>query len=236
MLFIEFLNYSLFLLTPIHSFDGLLSIYKLKSLSKISTDKFNKICILPTFGGDDNVLWAVAYPEFFVKGKPVDELSRLFDLWRNPEQLLKFFKDNLEDLRNSFWDGLSIEDAVLKVQKEAISFQAELRDFVLQDPGSRTMSLSSIFEQLDKHEFALKANSKNFRKGKPNFERPLLRLFAIEMEEGEHLVTGGAIKLSAKMDRPHLKHEIQNLIKVHDFLKSYRIYKLEEIIQIESND
>lgn len=200
-------------------------------MAKISTDKFNKLSILPTFGcSSECSLWSVAYHEIVEKGKPIDELTLLFRNWCNTEYLLKFFTNNLNDLMNPYWLGLSIEDAILSVQKEAIGFQNELRGFVLKSPTNEITTLNLIFEQLDKHEFALRSNSKNFRKGKPNYEHPLLRIYAIELEEENYVVTGGAIKLSEKMDRPHLLEQKNKLIRVQDFLKSNGFYKGEEFI------
>ena len=144
--------------------------------------------------------------------------------------LLAFFKGNEQDLATPFWKDISIHEAVHQVMDEALDFEEELRSIELQKPGYENGSLQQIFQQLHKYEFALKPQFSRFRKGKPDFRAAMLRLYAIELEEGCFVITGGAIKLTEKMNRPHLEVENRRLIQVQDFLNSHGIYSREGLI------
>ena len=58
----------------------------------------------------------------------------------------------------------------------------------------------------------------------------MLRLYAFELDENCMVVSGGAIKLTEKMDRPHLVAENKRLIQLQDFLNSHGIYSKEGLI------
>lgn len=46
-----------------------------------------------------------------------------------------------------------------------------------------------------------------------------LRIYAIKLEPGKYIITGGAIKLTATMqEREHTLRELQNMEKVRQFL------------------
>lgn len=58
------------------------------------------------------------------------------------------------------------------------------------------------------------------RKGKPDFATPMLRLYAIKIDDGSIVITGGAIKLTKMMEGPMFDKEIQNLKIVQQYLES----------------
>jgi hypothetical protein len=47
---------------------------------------------------------------------------------------------------------------------------------------------------------------------------PLIRLFALEINSSCYLITGGSIKLSAYLDRPHLQEQLIKLEEVRNKL------------------
>ena len=51
----------------------------------------------------------------------------------------------------------------------------------------------------------------------------MIRIYAIELEDGTYVITGGAIKISEKMDRAHFEPEIKNIKRVQEFLKEQGI-------------
>ncbi len=62
-------------------------------------------------------------------------------------------------------------------------------------------------------------------KGRYHIHESWLRLFAIRLESGRYILTGGAIKLTAKMQaREHTLAELARLNQVRDFLISLGIY------------
>ena len=190
--------------------------------------------IVPTFTKSKkrpSNLWAACYLEDYEEnGKPRSIFSKLFDCWNDRSYLLSFFKKHKADLASPYWKGLSIAEAIDQVVDEALDFENELKHIELQLPGYENYTLQDIFHQLHKHEFSLKPHFSRFRKGKPNFPDAMLRLYAIELDENGMVVSGGAIKLTEKMDRPHLVAENKRLIQLQDFLNSHGIYSKEGLI------
>jgi hypothetical protein len=175
-------------------------------------------------------LWAACYPEDYENGRPRDIFSKLFEQWHDDAYLSNFFKQNDADLASPYWNGISIDEATDQVQDEALDFEKELRSIEFKMPGYESYTLQDIFHQLHKHEFSLKPQFSRFRKGKPNFPDAMLRLYAIELEDNCLVVSGGAIKLTERMNRPHLERENKRLILIQDFLNSRKIYSREGLI------
>lgn len=187
--------------------------------------------IVSTFGGENSKLWTVCYNEDRGQnGRKKDIFSEVFRKWNNEEYLARFFKENESDLKDPFWEGMTIHEAKTQVFDEALDFEIELRNIELRKPGYEECSLQDIFHQLHLHEFSLKPQFSRFRKGKPNFPNAMLRLYGIELEDGCLIITGGAIKLTARMDRPHLERENRKLMQVQDFLKEEGIYSKKELL------
>lgn len=174
-------------------------------------------------------LWSVCYKDDYQKGKPLDIFSHLFNLWNDDSYLFDFFKEHQEDLASPFWSGMSIDEAIDNVLDEANDFETELRSIELRLPGSEKKQLSDIFQELHKHEYRLKPQYKSYRKAKPSYAA-MLRLYGIELEDGCIIVTGGAIKISVNMDRPHLIKEKGRLTQIRNFLKEEGIDSREGLI------
>lgn len=186
--------------------------------------------IQPTFNARRNPeacdLWAVCYPEHYEEGKPIDILTQLFRLWNDRQFLQEFFKSQQADLATSFWSGISIEQAIEKVMDEAADFEDELMAIEYNQPGYENKSVSDIFEELHKVEFLIKpaiAKERHFRKAKPYFKKPMLRIYGLQLECGTIIITGGGIKLTDDMDRDHLQQELTNLRRANQFLKEQAI-------------
>ena len=59
---------------------------------------------------------------------------------------------------------------------------------------------------------------------------PKLRIYAIRIGENSYVVTGGAIKLTDKMqDRPHTQIQLTRLRMARDWLRSEGIYDPEDL-------
>jgi hypothetical protein len=62
-------------------------------------------------------------------------------------------------------------------------------------------------------------NNEQHRKGKPDFSKPMIRLYAIELSDGTNVITGGAIKLTEKMIGDEFDIEMKNLNRVQVYLE-----------------
>ncbi len=187
--------------------------------------------IVPIFAEQENAhhcnLWSVCFPEHRVDGHDIDIFSKLFDLWNDTNYLQSFFIQHADDLLNPFWKGMSINDAIDKVIDEALDFIEELESVENQKPGYEGKTVKEIFHSLHKEEFILKGKDENFKKAKPNFTSPMLRLYGFQLEDGTIVITGGAIKLTDQMQGDHLKKEIAQIQRVKDFLSAEFIYNKE---------
>ncbi|MGN6436024.1 MAG: hypothetical protein ACTHMM_05805 [Agriterribacter sp.] len=71
------------------------------------------------------------------------------------------------------------------------------------------------------------------RKGKPDFSIPMLRLYALKLDDGSIVVTGGAIKLTKIMEGTMFEVEKRNLKLVQQFLQSEGIFTSEGLNELD---
>jgi len=180
--------------------------------------------IIPTFDGAVD-LWCVVYPE-----DKVDILTVLFEKWTDTEYLLEFFVKNINDLNGTSWQGISIDEAIKLVIDEVYYLQEKLICINNKLPECWNLTVRDIFTTLNKQEFMLRKHEERFRKGKIDSLPQMLRLYAIELEDNTIILTGGTIKLTDKMDRPHFDIEFTRLVRVNDYLKSELIYSKEGLL------
>lgn len=86
-------------------------------------------------------------------------------------------------------------------------------------------NLDTLFRPLDNNEISESLLQKDKARLK---KRPLhsswLRIYAIRLSTGAYIITGGAIKLTLKMEeREHTKLELSKIEKVRNFLLSEHI-------------
>ncbi len=172
-------------------------------------------------------LWAVCIKKGGKKGKCTDVFTELINQFTNTEYLLNFFIPHKEELDRPFWKGIGVDGAVEKVRQEITHLAKELYSIDNNLPGYENSSLSDVFIALHSNIYSLNFNNERFRKAKPDFDKPMVRLYAIELEDGTFIITGGTIKLIIDMRGEMFDHEIKKLNKLRDFLKEEKINDLE---------
>jgi hypothetical protein len=165
---------------------------------------------------EDSKLWAVCYPE---DADDLDIFSKLFDQWNDTEFLLNFFLENIDSLNDPFWGGMTVDEAITQVQEEAEDFEIQLYSIETKQPGFETISINSIFKPLHDNIYSIHFTNEQHRKGKPNLLKPMIRLYAIELEDGTLIITGGGIKLTKTMEN-NLVEEKKQLTRVQNFLRA----------------
>ncbi len=91
--------------------------------------------------------------------------------------------------------------------------------------------IKQLFQPLDNLEYNDKVYQK--KKAKPESKLPFLRLYAIRLADDSYIVTGGAIKLTDKMNgRKHLEKELAKLEQVKRYLKENGILYFEDLISV----
>lgn len=153
---------------------------------------------------------------FWYKGVSKDELAFQFSNWKDPEFLYNFFKFNYKDLHRSIWKYISIEYAINKTIQDALEFESEFLDnheINLEERFKPLNDLQTSFINLNK--------SKCYGMNTPSW----LRLYGLRVEKGVYVITGGAIKLTHKMEeRAHTMEELIKLEKGRNFLMKENVF------------
>jgi len=174
-------------------------------------------------------LYAIQFGE-----NEVNELDRNFDLWNDPDYLTDFFDINRSDLKeyNLYHQkNYSVEDAVRKTLNDAENLEILLLDTADKGNEDELEVLQTLFRQLDDMETKLYPLQKS--KGKLNYNS-WLRLYAIRIDKHLYVLTGGAIKLTKKMDqRAHTKAELDKMEEVVKFLRTKNLVNEDEFKRLE---
>ncbi|MGB1392767.1 MAG: hypothetical protein ACPH4O_08045 [Flavobacteriaceae bacterium] len=166
--------------------------------------------IIDTFAIVKDSLYSVQY-----ETEELNEFAKCFELWNDPIYLREFFEKHQKDLYTEFWNGITIEKAILKTREDAKLFEKELLCIAETGKTEKYETLSTLFEPLSENFI-----EKNFEKDKAKgMQRPSwLRIYAIRIEVNLFVVCGGAIKLTPTMNhRDHLKLELKKL----EFMRNY---------------
>ena len=149
----------------------------------------------------DGRLWSVRYD-----GESENALFNCFDKWNNVEWLRDFFIQNQDDL-DSYFNVTDVNEAISNTIEDADKLQCLILDL------SPDADLEKIFRPLDNRQTAALILDKE--KARYSW----LRLYAIRLEKGAFIITGGAIKLTATMsERRHTFEELAKMEKVRNFL------------------
>ena len=152
-------------------------------------------------------LWAV-------RGDDSDchELEILLDHWNDVVWLRNFFVSNQADLNEYY--HVSIEDAIWDTIEDSEKIENMLMQLAEGD------DLDTLFRPLDNNETTESLLQKDkARLKKRSTHSSWLRIYAIRLSTGAYIITGGAIKLTLKMEeREHTRQELDKIEKVRNFL------------------
>ena len=166
------------------------------------------------FPSEGDGLFAVHFSD-----QPRDEFRSLFDFWSDPELLEDFFESNRADLAQDRYQHPSVDDAVLWTLEESKILQKVLYERAKQGQGDPYNTLQTLFRPLE----SIDSRSLSYQRNKVYGRRHKgwLRIYAIRLNPNTFVVTGGAIKLTQRMDeRKHTQSELVKLERVKQFLIS----------------
>lgn len=161
----------------------------------------------------DGRLWAVRYD-----GMQDNALFTLFDQWNDVMWLRNFFKENWQDMQ-SYFKVTSVNEAI----RDTIEDSERLEEIIMDI--SPDADLDRLFRPLENY----RTSDMLLGKEKARLKRTMrhsswLRIYAIKLADGVYIVTGGAIKLTFKMEeREHTRKELEKLEKVRSFLLNENI-------------
>lgn len=163
--------------------------------------KFDKIL-------KNNKLWAVRYD-----GDDDNVLQKIFEQWSNPIWLVDFFTENMTDLE-SYFKITDLNKAIFDTIDDSNKLQCLILDIT---PDA---DLDRIFRPLENNrtnEIVLGKEKAKLKKSPSHAS--WLRLYAIKLEPGCYIITGGAIKLTKKMEeRSHTLQELKRMERVRNLL------------------
>lgn len=167
-------------------------------------------------------LWAVKE-----SGKDADELTLLFRDWNNGEFLFDFFMENFDDLK-SYFHVEKIEEAVLDTIEDAEALQELILDFPY------TENLDDLFVPLGSNDSrSRELNREKARNWDRTHHDSWLRIYAIRLEPDVYVVTGGAIKLTRKMqDREHTLKQLGKLNKCKAYLIDNKVFDKDSFVEL----
>lgn len=153
-----------------------------------------------------------------------DEFSRLFSQWQDPQYLYQFFTEHIEDLQGGFFGSISWQTAIKQTRDEARRLEQKLQHL-----SGGTPDLDSIFEPLKLEEPVELTRSK----AKGDKPKSWLRIYAIKLQANVYVVTGGAIKLTRRMqDKEHTRLELRKFEQCKAFLREQGITDIEGLSEI----
>jgi hypothetical protein len=175
---------------------------------------------------EDGRLWAVKY-----EGERDNCFDALFSRWYDLNWLKGFFKENISDL-SAFFRITDVYQAVMETIEEAKRLECLILDVA---PDA---NLDLLFRHLENNRFSEMTLGKEKAKGDGNAcHHSWLRIYAIKLDAGIYLVTGGAIKLTATMaERSHTLAELAKLEQVRNYLIDNGVYDLDGLIDYTDND
>jgi len=145
----------------------------------------------------------------------LNEFDKAISKWMHSQWLRGFFMKYREDLKR-FDPLLSVKMASDQVKEEG----KDIRDELLRlSQGASESEVELLFLPLDNREADLPRYELQKLKAKGARRKGLIRLYALKYGKS-YVITGGTIKLTNQMNRPHLKMELYKLNVVKKNLES----------------
>lgn len=171
----------------------------------------------------DGRLWAVIYD-----GDSENIFVKTFNNWLDPLYLESFLTQNQKDLE-SYFKITNIDEAIFGTISEAKALALVILDI------SPDANLDRLFQPLENSRMNEMILSREKAKGlkKPSW----IRLYAIKIESGVFIITGGAIKLTRTMaERQHTLNELRKMEFVRNHLISNGVFDLASMKDYIHND
>ena len=153
-------------------------------------------------------LWAVRYDDCLD-----NVLDSIFGQWNDVVWLRSFFKENIDDLA-SYFKITDVNQAIYDTIEDSERLQCLIMDI------SPDADLDKIFRPLENSRTSeILLGKEKARLRNTDRHTSWLRIYAIKLEPGVYVITGGAIKLTRTMqEREHTLVELARMEKVRRFL------------------
>lgn len=157
---------------------------------------------------ENDTLWAVRYDN-----EEDNSLRIVFNQWNDPEWLWDFFEKNISDLE-SYFKITDLGQAIYDTLNDSDELECLILDI------SPNANLDKYFRPLENNRTAdMMLGREKVKPELKNRHASWLRLYAIKLEPGCYIITGGAIKLTRTMqEREHTLQELKKMENVRNLL------------------
>ena len=157
---------------------------------------------------ENEKLWAVRYDDCLD-----NVLDSILGQWNDVVWLRNFFKANLEDL-TAYFKITDVNQAIYDTIDDSERLQCLIMDI------SPEADLDKLFRPLDNSRTSeMILGKEKVRLRDTQKHASWLRIYAIKLDSGIYVITGGAIKLTRTMqEREHTLVELARMEKVRRFL------------------
>lgn len=141
---------------------------------------------------------------FILEGDEINIIHKLLALWNDPEYLFEFYEQNKKIIEKS--DFFAYDYDFANFAEEIGNDLEQIETFIEKIADDETTPLDNYFKALSRSEEQIKILS--FRKRRCKW----LRIYAIRIDENLYAITGGAIKITQKMQgHKDTKNELAQL-------------------------
>lgn len=179
-----------------------------KIIVSLQREKIMNTCMTFDKVIEDGRLWAVRY-----QGDNENALQKVMGQWNDAEWLADFFTQNFDDLV-SYFKITKLDEAVYDTMEDSDELECLILDI------SPDANLDELFRPLENGRTSEMMLSKEKARlhNRPR-HASWLRLYAIKLNPGIYVISGGAIKLTRTMqEREHTLIELEKLEKVRQYL------------------
>jgi len=146
-----------------------------------------------------------------------DEFTKWRHLWLDPSFLSDFYCDHIEYFREPFWEGIDEERFVTDAIASAPKIFQDLETALQKNDLEKLFQPLAPEDERQADYTSIRVKSK-FGSILRHFA---FRIYAVKVDEGCYIITGGAIKITAGMgEAPHTRVELAKLNYVHEALQT----------------
>ena len=179
-----------------------------KIIVSLQREKIMNTCMTFDKVIEDGRLWAVRY-----NGEQENALQKVMGQWNDAEWLADFFTQNFDDLV-SYFKITKLDEAVYDTMEDSDELECLILDI------SPDANLDELFRPLENGRTSeMMLSKEKARLSNRPRHASWLRLYAIKLNPGIYVISGGAIKLTRTMqEREHTLIELEKLEKVRQYL------------------
>ena len=161
----------------------------------------------------------------------MNALDTVFTQWNDTGYLLDFFRKNCDDLV-SYFKITKLEDAIYDTMEDSDALECLILDI---EPEANLDELFRPLENSRTSEMML-SKEKARLKNRPK-HASWLRIYAIKLNPGIYVITGGAIKLTRTMqEREHTLKELEKMEKIRQYLVANKVVDDDSFIDFIKED